>query len=214
MRDGRFAEVTFAGIGRRGAAPDRQTTHQGPVVKNVERRQTLRGPHFQHSLPEVTLEIARGAAQRRLRHVKPPVFLIGAAADCDLVLGDAQFPSVHTYLYVTKTGVSVRHIGEGPNLEVNGETVESTRIADGDRLRLGGYEFIVHVHGQRVTDEDRPRNRDVAAHAGSEASFDPDWEQLQLLLADLPAPLRPAAVSAQEPVVPSTQVFLHRRAVA
>ena len=185
-------------------------------MKNVDRRQSLRGPHFQQTLPEVTLEIARGSAQRRLRHVKPPVFLIGAAADCDLVLGDPQFPLVHTYLYVTKTGVSVRHIGEGPELLVNGEAVESSPIADGDRLVLGAYEFIVHVHGQPNGGERGTRTRAPAyARGDSEADIDPSWEQLQLLLADLPAPLRPSAIPVWRPASATDTIHIYeRRAIA
>ncbi len=185
-------------------------------MKNVDRRQSLRGPHFQQTLPEVTLEIARGNAHRRLRHVKPPVFLIGAAADCDLVLGDPQFPSVHTYLYVTKAGVSVRHIGDGPELMVNGEAVESSPIADGDRLLLGTYEFIVRVHGQPTGDERGSRTR-APAYAGgnAESDFDPNWEHLQMLMADLPAPLRPSSIPAWRPASATDTIHIYeRRAIA
>jgi pSer/pThr/pTyr-binding forkhead associated (FHA) protein len=185
-------------------------------VKNVDRRQTLRGPHFQNRVPEVSLEINRGAAQHRIRRVKPPVYLIGAADDCGLVLGDPLFPAVHTYLYVTGTGVSVRHIGEGPALLVNGLRVENARLADGDRLTLGGYEFTVHIHGVPAGDDDARPSKELAyASSYSESDYDPQWEHLQLLLCDLPAPLRPLSNPAQQPQAPAaTYHFYDRRAIA
>jgi pSer/pThr/pTyr-binding forkhead associated (FHA) protein len=182
------------------------------LVKNVDRRQSLRGPHFPHHLPEVSLEIVRGAAQRRMRLVKPPVYLIGSAADCDLVLGDASFPAVHTYLYVTATGISCRHIGEGPKLLVNQQAIEAGRLADGDRLRLGSYEFVVHVHGVPAGDE-RGSVR-VASEDDSGAEYDADWEHLQLLLCDLPAPLRPLATPVWRAIQPAAQATYPYRAIA
>ena len=110
-------------------------------------------PHFLPQMPKVGLEIVRGKASRKVRDVNPPVFLIGAAADCDLVLGDLRFPEAYAYLYVTLRGVSVRHLGEGPELYVNGELTESGLLADGDLLELGPYEFQVHIQ------ERSPRGR-------------------------------------------------------
>ena len=106
------------------------------------------GPHFSPILPQVELEIVRGTARFRRRPVDVPVFLIGTAADCDLVLGDPQFAEVHTYLLVGPQGVSVRHLGFAPNLSVNGKTVHAANLTDGDRLRLGTYEFRLRVRSQ------------------------------------------------------------------
>ena len=48
------------------------------------------GPHFRARLPRVEIEILRGRARDLVREVTFPVFLIGTADDCDLVLGDAR----------------------------------------------------------------------------------------------------------------------------
>jgi hypothetical protein len=95
--------------------------------------------------PRVELEIMRGRARNRIRRIDVPVYLIGSAADCDLVLADSGFPDVHTYLYVTKEGVSVRRLGEGPELAVDGQVMQASTIRNGQRLQLGSYEFTVHV---------------------------------------------------------------------
>ncbi len=96
-------------------------------------------------IPRVELEILRGRARNRLRRIDVPVYLIGSAHDCDLVLADPGFPDVHTYLYVTKDGVSVRRLGEGPDLAVDGTVTQASAIQNGQRLQLGQYEFTVHV---------------------------------------------------------------------
>lgn len=96
--------------------------------------------------PVVALEILRGRAKQRLRPVTVPVFLIGAADDCDLVLADDLFPDVHTYLYVTPRGVTLRQLGLQPPLYVNGEKTEVAALQNGESFRLGSsYEFRVHI---------------------------------------------------------------------
>ena len=108
-------------------------------------------------LPRVELEILRGRARNKLRRIEVPVFLIGSAHDCDLVLADANFPDVHTYLYVNRGGVSVRRIAESPVLIVDGREVQSATIVDGQRLQIGRYEFAVRIDNPlkvRAPDDD------------------------------------------------------------
>jgi pSer/pThr/pTyr-binding forkhead associated (FHA) protein len=169
-----------------------------PTVKELDPPQTLRGPHFRQGLPQVALEILRGSARHRLRQVRTPVFLIGAAADCDLVLGDPLFPAVHTYLYVRNDGVSLRYLGEGPDLCVNGRRIESTPVGHGDLLQMGSYEFRLHVPGFTGNDDDERRNYDRSDELDEDLHWDPEWAQTQLLLCDLPSPLRPRQAVAAD----------------
>jgi hypothetical protein len=184
-------------------------------VKHIDHRQGLRGPHVPHRLPEVALEILRGGAQRRLRRVRPPVYLIGSAPDCDLVLGDPQFPAVHTYLYVTSMGVSVRYLGEGPLLRLNGEDATLATVGHGDRLAMGGFEFQLHVRPTPGGDKSgRPRQR-ADEHDADEPQYDPEWQHLQLLLCDLPAPLRPLDLPGRRAVATDAgELYFERRAIA
>lgn len=179
-------------------------------------------------LPRVTLEIVRGKARRLLRRVSPPVFVIGSAADCDLVLADERFPEAYAYVYVTSRGVTLRHLGAPPELLVNGCVVQSAMLDDGDRLAMGDYEFQINI-----TVED-PRGGGIRAH-------DPDAEtipfdvlcletpagRVRALLAEIRSAmnLRPidlkifAATSQPEPAAkrPSTRPlagFVSRRASA
>ena len=146
-------------------------------------RQSQQGPHYLTQLPQVGLEIVRGKASRKIREVNPPVFLIGTAEDCDLVLGDLRFPEAYAYMYVTTRGVSVRHLGEGPELYINGELTESALLNDGDILELGAYEFQLHIQDRSPRGRGRPdrgweeelRETDFL---GLDAAMDDVWDLL------------------------------------
>ena len=103
------------------------------------------------NLPAATveLEITRGRVQHRLRPVRSKVFLIGAASDCDLVLGDLQFPEAYAYLFVNGSEVSIRRLGSGPELRVGGVPTESAELFHGDRLAFGPFELQVRVAASR-----------------------------------------------------------------
>jgi pSer/pThr/pTyr-binding forkhead associated (FHA) protein len=103
--------------------------------------------------PHVSLHIVRGQARERVRHVNTPAFLIGSASDCDLVIGDLQFPRVSAYLIVHSSGVFARHLGFEPEMIVNGRQATRVALHDGDRLQLGPYEFIVGIERRRTDPE-------------------------------------------------------------
>lgn len=122
--------------------------------------QSQSAPHVLPYPPRVTLEIVRGRARRLVRRVLPPVFLIGAAADCDLVLGDERFPEAFAYVYVTAEGVTVRHLAAEPELRVNGRPALAAALEDGDRLAMGPYEFAINI------ETGDPRGGGIRAHDG------------------------------------------------
>jgi hypothetical protein len=108
----------------------------------------------QYSLPQrqalpgqarVELEITRGRVQQRIRPVTSRVFLIGAASDCDLVLGDLQFPEAYAYLFVNGSEVSIRRLGAGPELKVCGTPAEAADLFHGDLLAFGPFELRVRI---------------------------------------------------------------------
>lgn len=116
-------------------------------------------------LPSVELEITRGQARRRVRKVDVPVFLIGTADDCDLVLGDPQFPEVHSYLFLSAEGVWIRHMGSEPAIAVEGRLVKSAQLCDGDHVRTGAYEFRVSI-GSPVDWDDGDERGDGGSSIG------------------------------------------------
>lgn len=110
------------------------------------RRPTDTAVHSATTEPRtVRLEIVRGSARARLRDIAGPAFMIGTASDCDLVLGDPQFPEVHSYVLLTERGVWVRHLGGGPPIAVNGQIVQSAELKHGSALGMGPYAFRLQI---------------------------------------------------------------------
>jgi predicted component of type VI protein secretion system len=140
-------------------------------------------------VPHVELEILRGAARERIRAISSGAFLIGTAADCDLILGDPQFPSVHSCLLRGPSGVTIRHLGFNPELVVNDQPVEYAALQDGDRLGLGRYEFLVHVRARGPSGgESTKKSVAIAPLAARVARRKPDEKaraQVRALLAEI-----------------------------
>jgi predicted component of type VI protein secretion system len=145
------------------------------------------------SLPfRVSLEIVRGQAKQRLRPVLNPTFLIGTADDCDLVLGDPQFPEVHAYIRISNEGVSLRHLGFAPPITINGRTATQQPLADGDRLRTGPFEFVVHLQPGEVDDDDTVGHRSLGLPAAMDRVEDAVGNALvQQLLAQIRSEILP-----------------------
>lgn len=94
---------------------------------------------------KVELLIVRGEAVRKVRTIETPLYMIGTAVDCDLVLGDPQFSPYHAYLHTRGEGTSFRHMGRSPEVTVNGRVFRWGEVLDGDRIRMGPYEFHIRV---------------------------------------------------------------------
>jgi hypothetical protein len=97
-------------------------------------------------VPCVELLITAGRARQRIRRVAGPVFLIGSSMDCDLILGDALVPSVHSYILVTAQGVRMRHLGAAPEFRINGQPADVVQLADCDQIDIGQFSFVAHIH--------------------------------------------------------------------
>ncbi|WP_254509756.1 FHA domain-containing protein [Anatilimnocola floriformis] len=103
-------------------------------------------PHVAFPKAVWGLEIVRGTAQQMFRPIAGPVFMIGTAADSDLVLADESFPETYLYLYV-KTDeqlnetVSVRRFGVGPELLVDEVELDVAELPVGSLLEFGAYAF-------------------------------------------------------------------------
>lgn len=95
----------------------------------------------QGSKSGASLRIARGQVSQREREIEVPVFTLGSASDCDLILGDEQFPELYAYILRTHDGYRLRCLTAEPILTVNSEDTTYTRLENGDRIRCGPYEF-------------------------------------------------------------------------
>ncbi|MEM8678760.1 MAG: FHA domain-containing protein [Planctomycetota bacterium] len=128
---------------------------------------------------KVELIIERGEARNRVREVTGPLFLIGANEDADLVLGDPQFSEYHAYICVRGDDVTLRHLGNSPEVTVNGRIIRWGELRDGDRLRMGPYQFRLAISpvGQApaVKQPAVPREEEKrwSAHQGSVNAMPP-----------------------------------------
>jgi hypothetical protein len=93
------------------------------------------------------LEITRGRTQNPLRPITRERFLIGAGERCDLRLGGADMPPLHSILYVDGVDVWIDSIADGPELKVNGQVTRSAHLADGDEIELGTFQLALRDTG-------------------------------------------------------------------
>lgn len=87
------------------------------------------------------LEIHRGRTGYRFRPVIGNRLVLGSAPECDLRLGGAGMPPVHSQVHVGPGGVWLEAMSLDPPLVVNGEPCQMTRLVDGDVIGLGPFAF-------------------------------------------------------------------------
>ncbi len=161
-------------------------------------RHSLPQPHVLPCAPRVSLEILRGRVRERQREIPGKVFLIGSASDCDLVLGDLQFPEAYAYIFVSGTDVTIRRLGSGPVLVVCGEEVETADLFHGDLLELGPFELRVVIdHPPRRARHDD----DSQSYRGADERDDDERQgaidEVRSLLADIRQALAGDAASVR-----------------
>jgi hypothetical protein len=70
---------------------------------------------------------------------------IGRALDNDLVIADARVSRYHAQILRDSRGLLVRDLGSTNGTAVAGRSVAEDRLANGDRLTLGGYRIEVRT---------------------------------------------------------------------
>ncbi|MFI4877128.1 MAG: FHA domain-containing protein [Blastopirellula sp. JB062] len=143
----------------------------------------LQGDHRRSAPLRAELHIRRGRAQKSSRLITAPLFLIGSGNDCDLVLGDPQFPEAYAYVYHRGSQLTLRWLDEGPELTVNGEHFTRGAVADGDRIRCGPYEFQVAVAGGGGAKEKQRSLQQIVGK--STATEESAREEVEMLLAEV-----------------------------
>ena len=149
-------------------------------------RQSRPEPHLLPPAPRVSLEITRGRVRERRRAIPGKVFLIGTASDCDLVLGDLQFPEAYAYVFVSGTEVSIRRLGSGPVLAVCGEQVDSADLYHGDLIEMGPFELRVVIdHPPRRGRTDSGGRAWQAMETDDDSDEESARDEVRSLLADI-----------------------------
>ena len=87
------------------------------------------------------MEIHRGRTGYRFRPVIGKRLVLGSAPECDLRLGGAGMPPVHSQVHVEGGRVWIEAISADPPILVNGEPCQMIPLVDGDVIALGPFAF-------------------------------------------------------------------------
>jgi chromosome segregation ATPase len=91
---------------------------------------------------------SREASRPAVYEVGDGGFLIGSVPGCDLRLPGTNLAPVLCLIARQPSGASLRKLAPVQPIAVNGRTVASTYLSDGDRITLGAAELIVRIHGE------------------------------------------------------------------
>jgi len=101
--------------------------------------------------PPVDMKPIMPVRLRYLAHdLEVPVgqFVVGRSADCQLSLDDPLVSRRHALLTVGAQGVAIEDLGSRNGVLVNGNKIEGQRrLADGDRITIGGQTMTLHASG-------------------------------------------------------------------
>jgi hypothetical protein len=104
---------------------------------------SLQLPSTNHPVetPPLVLEITRGRTRFRSRPVTGPRFLIGGGVTCNLRMGGADIPVLHSIITISNGEVHLEAIAPAPVLIVNGRGVREVELFDGDVIAIGDVEL-------------------------------------------------------------------------
>lgn len=91
--------------------------------------------------PMLYLEITRGATEFPNRPVYEGVFLIGSGSNCDLQIGGADTPAVHSIVRADAGDVHIESLSRKPALRVNSQPCERAELRDGDLIQIGSIQL-------------------------------------------------------------------------
>ena len=90
----------------------------------------------------------------------PGIFTIGRSHSCNLTIEDLKVSREHAKLVVGEINAVIHDLGSRNGIKVNGIPVkEHMELSNGDRVRLGDYEFVFVEDFNRPPSTDRPTIR-------------------------------------------------------
>ncbi|HVT32056.1 MAG TPA: FHA domain-containing protein [Rhodanobacteraceae bacterium] len=82
--------------------------------------------------------------------------VVGRAADCDIVVDDAQIAPHHASIESIGEAICLRDMGSGAGMLVNGLRVSTAVLHGGDQLAFGRDHFVVEAPGMPLRGEPAP----------------------------------------------------------
>lgn len=105
----------------------------------------LPNPENSSPMPLVRLEVRVGTGRPTLYEVGDGGFLIGSVPGCDLRLTGPNLPPVICLIARHASGASLRRMAPVLPINVNGRSVASTYLNDGDRVAVGGADLSLAI---------------------------------------------------------------------
>src|SRR5262249_7023930 len=106
---------------------------------------SLSSPSADAALPLVRLEVRVGNARPATYEVGDGGFLIGSVPGCDLRVPGANLAPVLCLIGRHAGGANLRKLAPVQPIVVNGKSVTSAHLVDGDRVSLGEVNLVVSV---------------------------------------------------------------------
>jgi hypothetical protein len=97
------------------------------------------------ALPQVRLELGHGTGRTTVYDLSEAAFLIGSVPGCDARLPGANVPPVVCLIVRQPRGVLLRKLAPVYPVQLNGATVTTAPLADGNRVSIGPLELRVQV---------------------------------------------------------------------
>jgi pSer/pThr/pTyr-binding forkhead associated (FHA) protein len=97
---------------------------------------------------EVALEFLNGPSQSMFKPVHRVLSLIGSASGCKFRLTDSSVSRFHGSLLQTSAGLWVVDLLGQKGITVNDVPVRSSRLVDGDIVRIGRYQIRIRFRGR------------------------------------------------------------------
>jgi len=97
---------------------------------------------------EVALEFLNGPSQTTFKPVHRVLSLIGSASGCKFRLTDSSISRFHGSLLQTSAGLWIVDLLGQKGISVNDVPVRSSRLVDGDIVRIGRYQIRIRCRGR------------------------------------------------------------------
>jgi pSer/pThr/pTyr-binding forkhead associated (FHA) protein len=127
----------------------RRFTGDGQTVNKLDRNDLPRDTplvaraHAHAAQSDVTLEFLNGPSQSMLKPVHRVLSLIGSASGCKFRLTDSSVSRFHGSLLQTSAGLWIVDLLGQKGITINDVPVRSSRLADGDIVRIGRYQIRI-----------------------------------------------------------------------
>src|SRR5580700_9684047 len=101
-----------------------------------------------HDPPKVSqpaLLPLHGSTDKKPRFLDRDSIIVGRARGCDIGLDAPDISNLHCVISRTPEGYRIRDCGSRSGTKLNGDSIKSATLQDGDVLQLGLFSFTVRV---------------------------------------------------------------------